>query len=40
MTAVATDTSRLIKPHGGELVDRTTERPAGVEALERMAVTA
>ena len=37
MTTVATD--RLIRPHGGELVDRTDERPEGVEALERVALT-
>jgi sulfate adenylyltransferase len=32
VTAVATD--RLIKPHGGELVDRTGERPDDLDALE------
>jgi sulfate adenylyltransferase len=37
MTAVATD--RLIKPHGGSLVDRTGERPEGVDALERLELT-
>jgi sulfate adenylyltransferase len=37
LTAVATD--RLIKPHGGELVDRTGERPEGVEALECITPT-
>jgi sulfate adenylyltransferase len=37
MTAIATD--RLIKPHGGSLVDRTGERPDGVESLERVTLT-
>src|SRR5436190_4640716 len=37
MTAVATD--RLIRPHGGELVDRTGERPDGVESLELRRLT-
>jgi sulfate adenylyltransferase len=37
MTVVATE--RLIRPHGGVLVDRTGERPAGVEALERLTLT-
>ncbi len=37
MTTVATD--RLIKPHGGQLVDRTGPRPEGVEELERIALT-
>ena len=37
MTAVATD--HLIKPHGGTLVDRTGERPDGVETLERIVLT-
>jgi sulfate adenylyltransferase len=37
MTAVATE--RLIRPHGGSLVDRTGERPAGVENLERVTLT-
>jgi len=36
VTAVATD--RLIKPHGGTLVDRTGARPDGVEELERVAL--
>ena len=30
---------RLIAPHGGELVDRTGERPDGVEALETVRLT-
>jgi sulfate adenylyltransferase len=37
MTAVATD--RLIRPHGGELVNRLGERPDGVERLEQVALT-
>ena len=37
MTAVATE--RLIAPHGGALVDRTGERPEGVDALERLELT-
>jgi sulfate adenylyltransferase len=38
VTAVATD--RLIKPHGGVLVDRTGERPDDLESLETLALTA
>ncbi|HEV8249054.1 MAG TPA: sulfate adenylyltransferase [Gaiellaceae bacterium] len=37
MTTVATD--RLIAPHGGMLVDRSGERPEGVEGLERVTLT-
>jgi sulfate adenylyltransferase len=37
VTVTATD--RLIKPHGGELVDRTAERPEGVDDLERVTIT-
>jgi sulfate adenylyltransferase len=37
VTVVATD--RLIKPHGGELVDRTGDRPEGVDSLERLTPT-
>jgi sulfate adenylyltransferase len=37
VTAVATD--RLIKPHGGTLVDRTGSRPADVESLEVVTIT-
>jgi sulfate adenylyltransferase len=37
MSAVATD--RLIKPHGGTLVDRTGERPADVESYEVVTIT-
>jgi sulfate adenylyltransferase len=37
VTAVATD--RLIRPHGGELVDRTGPRPDDVEALETLGLT-
>ena len=36
--SVAT-TERLIRPHGGELVDRTGERPAGLDALETVMLT-
>ncbi len=36
MSAVATQ--RLIRPHGGELVEATGERPAGVESLERVTL--
>jgi sulfate adenylyltransferase len=31
--------TRLIAPHGGELVDRTGERPPGVESLETITLT-
>jgi sulfate adenylyltransferase len=37
MTAVATE--RLIRPHGGSLVDRTGERPEGVDSFERLELT-
>lgn len=37
MSAVAID--RLIRPHGGVLVDRTGERPDDLDALERVALT-
>jgi sulfate adenylyltransferase len=37
MTAVATD--RLIRPHGGELVDRTGERPDDLDTLEVVTLT-
>jgi sulfate adenylyltransferase len=37
VTAVATD--RLIKPHGGTLVDRTGERPDGADTLERVTLS-
>jgi len=36
--AVATD--RLIRPHGGELVDRTGPRPDGLDVLETLVLTA
>ena len=39
MTAVAAPTERLIKPHGGRLVDRFGERPDGVESLETVTLT-
>jgi sulfate adenylyltransferase len=32
-------TEHLIRPHGGTLVDRTGDRPDGVEALEQVALT-
>jgi sulfate adenylyltransferase len=38
VTAV-TATDRLILPHGGELADRTGERPEGVDGLERVTIT-
>jgi sulfate adenylyltransferase len=37
VTSLATD--NLIRPHGGTLVDRTGERPDGVEGLERLTLT-
>jgi sulfate adenylyltransferase len=37
VTTVATD--RLIRPHGGTLVDRTGPRPDGLDALETVALT-
>ena len=37
MTVTATE--RLIAPHGGTLVDRSGERPDGVEGLERITPT-
>ncbi|HJV29011.1 MAG TPA: sulfate adenylyltransferase [Gaiellaceae bacterium] len=37
MTAVATD--RLIRPHGGELVDRTGERPDDLDSLAVVVLT-
>ena len=37
MSAVATE--HLIKPHGGSLVDRTGERPDGVDGLEQVPLT-
>ena len=37
MTTIATD--RLIKPHGGEVVDRTGERPDDLETLEAVMLT-
>jgi sulfate adenylyltransferase len=36
--SVITDT-KLIAPHGGELVDRTGERPADLDSLETLALT-
>ncbi|HZB22922.1 MAG TPA: sulfate adenylyltransferase [Gaiellaceae bacterium] len=37
MTAVATD--RLVRPHGGELVDRMGDRPDDLDALEVVTLT-
>jgi sulfate adenylyltransferase len=37
VTVVAAD--RLILPHGGELVDRTGERPDGVDSFDRVTLT-
>jgi sulfate adenylyltransferase len=37
LTAVAE--AHLIRPHGGELVDRTRERPEGVDELEAVRLT-
>jgi sulfate adenylyltransferase len=36
--SVATDT-KLIAPHGGELVDRTGQRPADLDSLETLTLT-
>ncbi len=36
---MAADTSHLIAPHGGVLVDRSGERPDGVDGLERLRLT-
>ncbi|HKP17379.1 MAG TPA: sulfate adenylyltransferase [Gaiellaceae bacterium] len=38
MTTVAAQ-QRLIRPHGGHLVDRVGDRPAGVEELEQVTLT-
>jgi sulfate adenylyltransferase len=35
----ATAEAQLIRPHGGELVDRVAERPVGVESLETIRLT-
>ena len=37
MTAVAVPTERLIKPHGGELVDRPGDGPTDLESLETVS---
>jgi sulfate adenylyltransferase len=39
VTTTAAATDRLIKPHGGTLVDRMGERPDGVESLETVTLT-
>jgi sulfate adenylyltransferase len=36
---MVTTAAGLIRPHGGELVERTGERPEGVEALETVRLT-
>ena len=36
--SVVTET-KLIAPHGGELVDRTGDRPADLDALEALTLT-
>jgi sulfate adenylyltransferase len=33
------ETTQLIEPHGGKLVDRTGPRPEGIERLEQIALT-
>ena len=38
MTTVAA-TEKLIKPHGGRLVERTGERPESVDSLEVVTLT-
>ena len=38
MSVVAAE-ARLIRPHGGRLVDRTGDPPDGVESLERVTLT-
>jgi sulfate adenylyltransferase len=37
--SIASDTSHLITPHGGVLVDRSGDRPEGVEGLEVVRLT-
>ena len=37
--STATAQERLIRPHGGTLVDRLGERPDGVGSLERVTLT-
>jgi sulfate adenylyltransferase len=37
--SVAAETSHLIAPHGGALVDRTGDRPEGVDSLEVIRLT-
>ena len=39
MTAVVAAAEKLIKPHGGRLVDRIGDRPEGVDKLERVTLT-
>jgi sulfate adenylyltransferase len=37
--STVTAAQRLIQPHGGRLVNRLGERPAGIDALERVTLT-
>jgi sulfate adenylyltransferase len=37
--SVAVATQHLIKPHGGTLIDRTGDRPDGVDSLEKVTLT-
>jgi sulfate adenylyltransferase len=39
MTNVAVAAQHLIKPHGGELVDRTGQKPDGIDSLETLTLT-
>ena len=39
LRGASTATDRLIRPHGGVLVERTGERPDGVDALETLTLT-
>ena len=39
MTSVAIAAQHLIKPHGGTLIDRTGDRPDGVDSLEKVTLT-
>jgi len=39
VTAVVAAAEKLIKPHGGRLVDRIGDRPEGVDKLERVTLT-
>jgi len=39
VTEVAVAAQHLIKPHGGQLIDRTGYRPDGVDSLEKVTLT-